>query len=79
MLSYLVHVHHMLIKLPIIKQFAQQLATYFHDQYMTLISYLNTYHTRKEYILRVNDKSGIFHLGHATDYKQKLEAYQQKL
>ena len=31
-----------------------------------------------KYILRVTDKSGIFHLGHAKDYEQKAEAYQQK-
>ncbi len=30
------------------------------------------------YIVRVTDKSGIFHLGHATDYEQKAEAYRQK-
>ncbi len=60
---------------------------------MTPLSYLNIYHARKElklmksiqfrikkenYILRVTDKSGIFHLGHAIDYKQKAEAYRQK-
>jgi len=26
----------------------------------------------------VTDKSGIFHLGHATDYERKVEAYRQK-
>jgi hypothetical protein len=33
---------------------------------------------KENYILRVADKSGIFHLGHAKDYKQKAEAYRQK-
>jgi hypothetical protein len=57
------------------------------------LSYLDIYRTRKElkliksiqsrikkekYILRVTDKSGIFHLGHAKDYEQKAEAYRQK-
>jgi hypothetical protein len=60
---------------------------------MTPISYLNTYRARKELkliksiqsriekekcILRVTDKSGIFHLGHAKDYEQKAEAYRHK-
>jgi hypothetical protein len=31
-----------------------------------------------KYIIRFTDKSGIFHLGHATDYEQKAEAYRQK-
>jgi hypothetical protein len=31
-----------------------------------------------KYILRVTDKSGIFHLAHATDYERKAEAYRQK-
>jgi hypothetical protein len=57
------------------------------------LSYLDIHRTRKElkliksiqfrikkenYILRVTDKSGIFHLGHAKDYEQKAEAYRQK-
>ncbi len=60
---------------------------------MTPISYLNTNRARKElrlvksiqyrikkekYIIRVTDKSGIFHLGHVTDYEQKAKAYRQK-
>jgi hypothetical protein len=60
---------------------------------MAPISYLNTYRARKElkliksiqfrlkkanYILRVTDKSGIFHLGNTTDYQKKAEAYRQK-
>jgi hypothetical protein len=31
-----------------------------------------------KYILRVTDKIGIFHIGHAKDYEQKAEAYRQK-
>jgi hypothetical protein len=69
-------------------------ATGLYDRYMAPISYLNTYRARKElklvksiqfrlkkskYILRVTDKSGIFHLGHKTDYEQKAEAYRHKI
>jgi hypothetical protein len=91
--AYLIRVYHMPNTSTIIKQFSQQLATCLHDRYMTPISYLNIYRARKErkiiksiqsrikkanYILRVTDKSGIFHLGHATDYEKKSEAYRQK-
>jgi hypothetical protein len=65
----------------------------YHERYMAPLSYLNVYRARKElklmkeiqfrikkenYILRVTDKSGIFHLGHAKYYEQKAEAYRQK-
>jgi hypothetical protein len=33
---------------------------------------------KAKYILRVADKSGIFHLGNVTDYGQKAEAFRQK-
>jgi hypothetical protein len=60
---------------------------------MATLSYRDIYRARRElkliksiqfrikkgkYILRVTDKSGIFHLGHAKDYEQKAEAYRQK-
>jgi hypothetical protein len=93
-ISYLVRVHHMSNTLPIIKQFSQQMETNLHQRYMTTpLSYRDVYRTRKElkliqsiesslkkgkYILRVTDKSGIFHISHATDYEQKAEAYRQK-
>jgi hypothetical protein len=91
--SYLVRVYHMPNSSTIIKQFSQALPTCLYDRYMAPISYLNTYRTRKElklvksiqhrikkekYILRVTDKSGIFHLGNKRDYEQKAEAYRQK-
>ena len=91
--SYLVRVHHMPPTATIIEQFSQSLATCLFDRYLAPISYLNTYRARKEwklmksiqfrlkkanYVLRVTDKSGIFHLGHARDYEQKAEAYRQK-
>jgi hypothetical protein len=91
--SYLVRVHHMSNSSPIIKQFIQEIETRLYQRYMTPISYRDIYRARKElelvksiesklrkgkYILRFTDKSGIFHLGHATDYEQKAEAYRQK-
>ena len=90
---YLIRVYHMSNTSTIIKQFSQQLETCMYEQYMAPLSYLNIYRARKElklmksiqfrikkgnYILRVTDKSGIFHLGHAKDYEQKAEAYRQK-
>ncbi|CAF1457291.1 unnamed protein product [Didymodactylos carnosus] len=59
---------------------------------MALVSYLNAYRTRKELnlvkfiryrvkkekLLRVIDKSGIFRIGHKNDYEQKAEGYRQK-
>ena len=77
----------------IIKQFSRQLAICLYERYMAPLSYLDIYRVRKEfrlvksiqhslkkgkYILRVTDKSGIFHLGHAADYECKAEAYRQK-
>jgi hypothetical protein len=91
--SYLVRIYHMPNSSTIIKQFSQVLATCLYDRYMAPVSYLNTYRARKElklvksiqhrikkekYILRVTDKSGIFHLGDKTDYEQKAEAYRHK-
>jgi hypothetical protein len=76
-----------------VKEFSQQLETYLHQQDMSRLSYCDIYRTQKEsklvqsiesrlkkgkYILRVTDKSGIFHISHATDYEQKAEAYRQK-
>jgi hypothetical protein len=90
---YLVRIHHIPNTSTIIKQFSQQLETYLDQRYMAPLSYLNIYRAQKElkliksiqfrikkekYILRVTDKSGIFHLGHAKDYEQKAEAYRQK-
>ncbi len=82
--SYLIRVHHISNSSPIIKQFIQEIETRLYQRYMTLISYRDIYRARKElnlvksiesklrkgkYILRFTDKSGIFHLGHATDYE----------
>ena len=92
-IPYLVRVHYISTTSTIIKQFSQQLATYLYERYMAPLSYLHIYRARKElklmksiqhslkkgkYILRVTDKSGIFHIGHEIDYEQKVEAYRQK-
>ncbi len=92
-IPYLVRVHHMSHKLPIIKELSRQIETYLHQRYMAPLSYRDIYRTQREfkmiqsiqsrlkkgkYILRVTDKSGIFHIDHATDYEQKAEAYRQK-
>jgi hypothetical protein len=60
---------------------------------MATLSYRDIYRARRElkliksiqfrikkwkHILRITDKSGIFHLGHVKDYEQKAEAYRQK-
>jgi len=91
--SYLVQTYHMPNTSTIIKKFSQSLGTCLYDRCMAPMFHLNTYRVRKEfkliksiqfrlkkanYILRVTDKSGSFHLGHATDYEQKAEAYRKK-
>jgi len=80
--SYLVRVHHIPNTSTIIKRFSEALAACLYDRYMAPISYLNAHRTRKElklvksiqyrikkgkYILRVTDKSGIFHLSSKSD------------
>ena len=92
-IPYLVRVHHIPQTSTIIKHFSQQLETYLHERYMAPLSYLQVYRTRKElnliksiryrlkkgqHVLRVTDKSGIFHIGHVKDYEHKAEAYRQK-
>ncbi len=91
--SYLVRVHHISNSSPIIKQFIQEMETRLYQRYMAPLSYRDIYRTRQElkliksiesklrkgkYVLRFTDKSGIFHIGHATDYQQKAEAYRHK-
>jgi hypothetical protein len=91
--SYLVRVYHTSSTSTIIKQFSQQMATCLYERYMTPLSYLNANRARQELelmksiqhtlkkrkdILGVTDRSDIFHIGHATDYEQKAEAYGQK-
>jgi hypothetical protein len=91
--AYIVRVHHIPNTSNIIGQFSQKLAACLHEKYMASLSCLDIYRARKErkimksnqsrvkkenYILRVTDKSGIFHLADASDYERKAEAYRQK-
>jgi hypothetical protein len=92
-LPYLIRVHRLPHLSVLIKQFSQQLETCLHEQYIAPISYLDIHRTQEErelvqsmqyrlkqsnHILRVTDKSGIFHIGYAADYEKKAEAYRQK-
>jgi hypothetical protein len=90
---YLIRVQHVPQRSTIIQQFSQQLQACLHEQYLAPLSYLNIQRTRKElnlvksiqfrlkkgqHVLRVTDKSGVFHIGSAADYDKKAEAYRQK-
>lgn len=92
-ITHLIRVHRMPLTSTVIQQFSQRLLGYLRARYMAPVSYLDAHRTRKElklikqiqfrlkkhnYILRVTDKSGIFHLGHAADYERKAEAYRQR-
>ena len=90
---YLIRVHHMAQTSSIMKVLSQQLAAYLCERYMAPMSYLHIHRARREleivnsiqrslikgnYVLRVTDKSGIFHVGSAKDYERKAEAYRRK-
>ncbi|CAF2096573.1 unnamed protein product [Rotaria magnacalcarata] len=45
---------------------------------MTLDANITYILKKGQYVLRVTDKSGIFHIGHAADYAKKAEAYRKK-
>lgn len=90
---YLIRVHRMPSSTPVVQQLGEQLKGYLCRQYTAPISYLQVYRTRRELklvqsirsrlkraqqVLRVTDKSGIFHIGDADDYERKAEAYRQK-
>lgn len=77
-----------------IKQLSHQLGVYLFECHMVPMSYLHTHRARREFkliksiqhrlknsnqILRVTDKSGIFHLGDAKDYEQKVQEHQRKM
>lgn len=93
MIPYLTRVHHIPPSSTVIHQLCEQLKTYLYREYTNPLSYLQVYRTRQELklvrsirsrmkkakqILRVTDKSGIFHIGDAQDYERKANAYQQK-
>jgi hypothetical protein len=84
---------HLILYVSIVCPVQQQSAICLREQHMSPLPYLNINRAQKEhklmksiqhslkkgkYILRVTDKSGIFHIGHAKDYEQKAEAYRQK-
>jgi hypothetical protein len=92
-ITYLIRVHHVPQISTIIEKFAQNLGTCQYQRYMAPLSYLTVYRARRElklmksiryrlkkgnYVLRVTDKSGIFHIGHRKNYEEKAEAYRQK-
>jgi hypothetical protein len=92
-ITYLIRVHHIPHISTIIEKFAQNFGTCQYQRYMTPLSYLNVYRARRElkliksiryrlkkgkHVLRVTDKSGIFHIGHRKDYEEKAEAYRRK-
>jgi len=91
---YLIRVHHVPSTSSIIQQFSRQLETCLYERYMSPMSYLNIYRLRKEMklvkailyrlkkgdlVLRVTDKSGIFHIGNKKDYEQKQKLIDRKL
>ncbi|CAF3684934.1 unnamed protein product [Rotaria socialis] len=76
-----------------IKQFSNNLITMFNDRYTSLLSYLDTYRSRNEMILvhsikrklrqtsniiRVTDKSRVFHVDSTIHYEEKVKQYQIK-
>ena len=90
---HLVRVHYMPPSSVILLQLCEQVKTYLYQQYTAPLSYFQIYRTRQELklvqsirsrlkkanqVLRVTDKSGIFHIGDAEDYERKAEAYRQK-
>ena len=90
---FLVRVYHMSSTSPAIKQLSHQVAVYICERYMASMPYLHIHRAQRELklvksiqhrlkrskqILRVTDKSGIFHLGDAKDYAQKVQDHRQK-
>ena len=76
------------------KQFSTSLEALFNERYVTCtLSYLDQHHMRNDEklvhsikrklrkaacIIRVSDKSGVFHIGLKSDYEKKVSLYQQK-
>ena len=91
--SHLIRFHCVPLRSPILQRFSQQTQACLRQHYMASLSYLNIHRTRKElnlvqsirfrlkkgqHVLRVTDKSGVFHIGHVRDYEQKADAYRRK-
>ncbi|CAM4825035.1 unnamed protein product [Rotaria magnacalcarata] len=87
------HRHAIPLKALEIKHFCTDLETIFNERYTSTLSYLDIYRIRKDIkfihsikrklrktdsIIRVTDKSGIFHIGSTVDYDEKIEKYQAK-
>ncbi len=77
---------------PLYKFYSDHLRTYLLDLYMTPLPLIDQLRARRELkivksiqrklkkyklILRETDKSGVFHIGRAIDYKQKAAKYRQ--
>ena len=76
-----------------LENFKDQVRSLFNQRYHDSLSYLDKYRIRREiklvhsirrklhrtnYIMRVTDKSGVFHVGSLTDYERKAREYQLK-
>ncbi|CAF0911704.1 unnamed protein product [Rotaria sordida] len=76
-----------------IQNFTKQLKSLFNERYEDSLSYRDKYRIRREiklihsirrklhqrnHIIRVTDKSGVFHVGSMLDYERKVEEYQLK-
>ncbi|CAF2080561.1 unnamed protein product [Rotaria magnacalcarata] len=87
------HRHGIPLKALEIKHFCTDLETIFNERYTSTLSYLDIYRIRKDIkfihsikrklrktdsIIRVTDKSGIFHIGSTLDYDEKVQRYQVK-
>jgi hypothetical protein len=83
-------VHRLLNTLPLVKLLSEELRLHLNECCMALMSYIEIHRTRSECrlvesirhclsksnnLFRVTDKSGIFQVGHVTDYEQKAEVY----
>ena len=85
--------HHMPRSLPIFKQYATQLHDCLVLRYTAPLSFTDQIQARREFnltklirrklkrsklILRETDKSGVFHIGQASDYEKKADMYRIK-
>ncbi|CAF1526878.1 unnamed protein product, partial [Rotaria magnacalcarata] len=76
-----------------LQNFNEKLKSLFHERYDDALSYLDKYRIRREiklvhsirrklyradHIIRVTDKSAVFHVGSMPDYERKVHDYQMK-
>ena len=84
------HRYHITRQSPIMKQLAARLTARLNRRYLASVSFFDERRARREFelvksirrklkkeklILRETDKSGNFHIGRASDYKEKAAAY----